>query len=399
MERIRNMGLKKALFTMTFINLFIATLLSVLSFWVCLKLNTEISSHTVEVRITEGNLAVMERGEGAPPPTEIAGEILAVLQIALPVVYFVMAMMLTASLFYRLKLKEPLEILTRGASRIINNDLDFQVEARGEDELGELCAAFETMRRSLLKNNRELWRQAEERRRLNAAFSHDLRNPVTVLKGSAKMARQCLEQSIRESNGAGKAVSEMDTAESTLPVTELLMEHLVRIEDYTDRIRHYVEIMGSVAGLEEVGAERKPVEWNGLAQELKDAIGFIASGSGVGVTFEKLGRGGTICLDKNILFQIAENLVSNGLRFAKREVKVRLVLSEGEVSLEVADDGEGFPEKLLKNGVKPFQKGAEDSGHFGMGLYICALLCRKHGGSLTLENGETGARVRALLRL
>ena len=69
------------------------------------------------------------------------------------------------------------------------------------------------------------------------------------------------------------------------------------------------------------------------------------------------------------------------------------------MSLEVADDGEGFPERLLKNGVKPFQKGVEDSDHFGMGLYICDLLCRKHGGSLTPENGQTGAKVCAVLRI
>ena len=52
------------------------------------------------------------------------------------------------------------------------------------------CAAFETMREELLLTNQELWRQAEERRRLNAAFAHDLRNPVTVLKGTVKQLRQ-----------------------------------------------------------------------------------------------------------------------------------------------------------------------------------------------------------------
>lgn len=61
-----------------------------------------------------------------------------------------------------------------------------------DDELGQLCAAFETMRKELLKSNQELWRQAEERKRLNAVSSHDLRNPITVLKGTVKLLRQAL---------------------------------------------------------------------------------------------------------------------------------------------------------------------------------------------------------------
>lgn len=402
MEWIRRMRLKKALFTMTFINLILATLLSVLSFWICLELSTKVSSHMVEIRINDDNLAVKETNlavketeKEVSPRAAMAGNILSALQIVLPVAYFVTAMMITASLFYRLKLKEPLELLARGASRIMENDLDFQVETRTEDELGELCIAFETMRRSLLNNNRELWRQAEERKRLNAAFSHDLRNPVTVIKGSVKMARRCLEQPVVQRDEAGKSVS----VKQDFPDTELLRENLARIEDYTDRIRRYVEVMGSVGKLEEVQAERAPAAWSTLAGELENAISFIVAGSGIRFVFERFGSGGTICVDKNMLFQIAENLISNGLRFAKRQITVRLFLSEEELSLEVADDGEGFPERLLKNGVKPFQKGVEDSDHFGMGLYICDLLCRKHGGSLTLENGQTGAKVCAVLRI
>ena len=46
------------------------------------------------------------------------------------------------------------------------------------------------MRAELLRSDQELWEQAEERKRLNAAFSHDLRNPVTVLKGTVKLLKE-----------------------------------------------------------------------------------------------------------------------------------------------------------------------------------------------------------------
>ena len=89
---------------------------------------------------------------------------------------------------------------------------------------------------------------------------------------------------------------------------------------------------------------------------------------------------------------------ANALRFARQHVSVTLSVTERCLVLEVTDDGGGFPEKLLKNQIRPFQKGVEDASHFGMGLYICKLLCEKHGGTVEIENiPRGGACVRAIL--
>lgn len=66
------------------------------------------------------------------------------------------------------------------------NNRVFQKKVDKEDELGKLCASFEKMRQALQESNDEMWRQMEERNRLNAAFSHDLRTPLTVLKGQSE---------------------------------------------------------------------------------------------------------------------------------------------------------------------------------------------------------------------
>lgn len=65
-------------------------------------------------------------------------------------------------------------------------------------------AAFEKMRGQLQRNHQELWRQGEERRRLNAAFSHDLRNPVTVLKGSIRVMEKVLQGDRLGTGGVGR---------------------------------------------------------------------------------------------------------------------------------------------------------------------------------------------------
>lgn len=380
MEWIKRMSLKKSLFTIALINITAALILSALSFWGCMKLSSFIAPQGVvlDVHYYSNPATITEASAQAADTVKIAN-IIAVFQIALPVLICISALISTASMFYRIKLKEPLLILTKGASRIIDNDLDFTVEAKSQDELGQLCTAFETMRKALLDNNRRLWRQTEERKRLNAAFAHNLRNPVTVLKGSSKLARKGIE------NGT------MDTAQ--------LAGNLALIENYTGRIESYIETMSSIQKLEEIPLARESVVWNTLISELKNTIQLIASDSDTQLQFESAAYPHAVLIDKSILFQIAENLVSNALRFANQRIRVSCSVNGTMLELSVSDDGCGFPDILIKNGIRPFQKGSEDTEHFGIGLYTSKLLAERHGGGITIKNNPTGASVSAALKI
>ena len=369
MEWIKHMSLKKSLFTMALISIAIATLLSGVSIWALAEIRTQIYSQGMEITFDGSNPITNNVNPSSQGDHLVA--LFSALQIILPIIFFVIALLATVFLFYRWKLKVPLEILMDGANHIIDNDLNFSIEAQSTDELGQLCTAFETMRQTLMKNNRELWRQAEERKRLNAAFSHDLRNPVTVLKGSAKMARQCAE------SGAERSTQ--------------LIENIVRIETYTGRIERYVEAMSSAGRLEQIQLEKAFTDPQSLARELENSIRLVAADGDKQLSFTSAVTAGKILLDKNVLFQITENLVSNAIRFAKQTISVNLSLSGDMLILEVVDDGTGFPAGLLKNGIQPFQKGSEEAEHFGMGLYICDLLCKKHGGNIKIQNCQQGA--------
>ncbi len=390
MEWLKKMPLKRALFTLTLMFLLAATILSVLAFTGCGYLCAALGPYSIYIVIPTDAPPVWV---DAPAPslwTTIAVFLLSALQIVLPVLFFVAAPLFTASLFYRWKLKEPLEVLTDGAEHIMKNDLDFTLTASSQDELGQLCNAFETMRRSLLFNNRQLWRQAEEQKRLNAAFSHDLRNPVTVLKGSAKLAKQAVTGG-RTDSGA-------------------LWEHVSRMEEYTDRIARYVETMSSVQRLEQLQPQKSAVGFKALSALLEQSLLFAAQDSGkrllfsatdktltpsktdrdAALTLSTADQDTTLMLDKSMLLQIAENLTANAFRFAGQTVMVELSLQADTLTLTVEDDGGGFGPEFLKNGIQPFHKGTEETGHFGMGLYICSLLCQKHGGTLRIGNGRTG---------
>ncbi len=278
------------------------------------------------------------------------------IQIASIAVLPVAGLGLAGVLFYQLKLKGPISVLQMGTERIRDHDLDFTIPEVSKDELGQVCAAFETMRAELLRSNQELWRQAEERKRLNAAFAHDLRNPITVLKGTVKLLRR----------GAGDE------------------QALDRLEVYTRRIEQYVEAMSGVQRLEQLSVEPRPVSLSQLGNELKETARLLAPALSLYCRFPEEGW---VNLDHGLFLTVAENLIANTVRFSRSKLELTLETDSGFLTLTAADDGPGFPQELIQNGPKPFGKRDGDAAHFGMGLYTCKLLCQKHGGDLRLQNG------------
>ena len=360
MERLNHMSLRRAFFLLTACGLLAAVALAALLWAGYLAVLSQYPSGGVMIE-TSGAVTPL------PEPTPEQRRLLTALGVVPLVgcVLFPAAGLGTAgALFYRWKLKEPIRVLLEGTRRIQAHDLDFHIPAVSADELGQTCAAFERMRLELLKTNRELWRQAEERKRLNAAFAHDLRNPVTVLKGSVKLLRQ--DPSDRQA--------------------------LDRLEIYTIRVEEYVEAMGSIQRLEQMPVRTADVPLTVLCSELEETARLFAPALDVSVSAPDAG---TAQIDHGIFLTVAENLIGNAARFTQRRLEIRLALEKEFLLLSVADDGPGFPPELLKNGPKPFEKLEENAEHFGMGLYSSGLLCRKHGGALCLKNPPAGGAAAA----
>lgn len=144
--------------------------------------------------------------------------------VATPI-YSAFCIIAAALLFYRNRLKKPLAELRTASEKIANNDLDFSIDYDNNDELGQLCASFEIMRTTLADNFSKMWRQVEERKALNAAFAHDLRTPLTVLKGYNEMLQASENPQTQETAAImGKHISRMESYVSS-------MSNLRRMED------------------------------------------------------------------------------------------------------------------------------------------------------------------------
>lgn len=416
-EWIKNMGMKKSFVLLSALAMAAALLLIGMVFAVGANITKNYPRGGIVIS-SEGMMTELE------VPTQEQENILRVVgwaEILACIVLPVGCLGVASLLFYRWKLREPIAVLRSGTERIRAHDLAFTIPEVSSDELGQLCAAFETMRAELLKTNQELWRQAEERKRLNAAFSHDLRNPVMVLKGTVKLLRQGVEDA----------------------------HALERLETYVLRLERYVEAMSGIQRLEQMPVQKREVRWDVLRREVEDTAGLLAvqgeqgkfhapqeNAAGDQVSQEKMdedakmpvssrkikivvcdemvGEDGkadlvlaeSVTLDHGLFLTVAENLIGNAARYARSRIDIGLRVCRSDkdgaiyLTLSVRDDGAGYPAQLLLSGPKPFGKLEENAEHFGMGLYTSQMLCARHRGTLLLENAANGgARATAVIEI
>lgn len=287
-----------------------------------------------------------------------------------PHMAYIFSTFFASLVYYRVKLKKPLHILRNAAKRISEDDFNFIISYEKEDELGELCESFEIMRSCLEDNSREIWRQMEERKRLNASFSHDLRTPLTVLEGHLDILQKY------ELTGA---LSKEEVGE-IYSVMEMQLKRLIR----------YVSSMSELQRLEDIPISPKKIKTEELTKALKNIADIICASKNLSFINEI--KEDYVRVDMEIVLQVCENLFANAIRYAKSEVVIVCRKKKQYLIISIDDDGKGFDAKAIRIATDPFYttENKSQGEHFGLGLNICKILCQRHGGNITLKNQENG---------
>ncbi|HBH2558126.1 TPA: sensor histidine kinase [Clostridioides difficile] len=375
MDKINNMSLKKVFFVLTLSSLIIASILTTFSYILLNSLYNYIQDKYLKTPINTGFITIVQNNVNQfSDYDKTLLNIINILQLVLPLIFFIGLLLLADIIFYKVKLKTPIEILNKGAMEISNNNLDFCLEYNNNDELGNLCNAFEKMRSELNKNNIKMWTMINDRKQLNAAFSHDLRNPLTVLKGYSNYLTKYIP--------TGKL-----SDEKILSTTQLMSEHINRIE-------YYVENMSNAQRLEDLVVSKSMSNINKFIKNLDENISIIAKQEGKSFTLKSQINNVNLLFDENIILRVVENIISNAFRYARNNVSILIYIEQELLTFVIEDDGIGFSKESLKSALRPFYRDKtlnESNAHFGMGLYISKILCEKHGGSISIENNLTNS--------
>lgn len=384
-DKIRSLSLKKALLAVSLILLGITGICSAAVIWTASGLRQKlleqrpliVTAYTVEeAQDGQRGVKIIPEEYGYGP---LSGNRLffywtaTALMVVLPVGCMAAGSAVVAAVYYRLKLKAPLGALREGMEHISREDLDFRLGYTSEDELGRLCGAFEQMRSALEESSRRTWEMLQERKALTASVSHDVRTPVTVIKGYADYLERALVRDVLTE----------ETLETTL---RAVREAAERLERYADCVNHIQKIEDT-----ELRAEAFDVK------EFTDCrvreFRLLAHRQGLQVCVQVDVTSARMVSDRELLTKILENMFSNALRYAEKRIGLCVVEQEDSVLFSIRDDGRGFTREELDGAASLFYHSPVNGGTFGIGLSICKILCARLGGTLRLGNHPKGGAV------
>ncbi|MBS6195537.1 MAG: HAMP domain-containing histidine kinase [Clostridiales bacterium] len=290
--------------------------------------------------------------------------------VILPVLYMIAASVLVAKLYYKLKLQKPLESLRKGMDHISRQDLDFQIPYISEDELGKLCTTFEKMKNEIYQSNCGMWELLQERKALTASISHDLRTPITVLKGYLEYL--------------DKAVKKERLTEESLQTTVSNMTAAV------NRLERYVDCVKDIQKIEEITIKKEVCNFKDFTAKMTEEFSILANQHKKQLEIQDYGEVRSVETDPDMLSKIMENIFDNALRFSVDKIVLTIDETKEEILFIVEDDGAGFTPEELRTAVSAFYSSDVNGGNFGIGLTICKILCEKLGGALGLDNSSHG---------
>lgn len=282
--------------------------------------------------------------------------------------------------FYKNKLKTPLQELKDASQMITDNELDFHVSYENKDEMGTLCKEFEMMRSALADNNRKMWRMIDDEKALRNAIAHDIRSPLSILRGYQEM------------------LLEFVSAESikTEDVIDILQTGMYQI----DRIEHFTENMRKMSHLEQRELQCSEIELSELAKKIEAEAAMLSKKESKLCKVERVQEQNIVKVDEELVMEVTDNLLENAVRYAQKSIALQIKKKDGFLIISVEDDGIGFVDTEEKVTEPFYHKNPQDDlKHFGLGMYISRIFCEKHGGNLKIYNArQGGAHVEALFK-
>lgn len=390
MEKIKNLSLKKTIILYSVISLTIAFLLSGFTVHFVKNMQREIWEKYInyedyadlfnqygkkyEIEIARPNQSQMKRLDYHLSETCDFLETYSVL------IFSVIGSVAAVFLFYKNKLKTPLQELKDASQMIADNELDFHVSYENKDEMGTLCKEFEIMRSALADNNRKMWRMIDDEKALRSAIAHDIRSPLSILRGYQEMLLEFVP----------------DENIKTEDIMEILHTGMYQI----DRIEHFTENMRRMSYLEQRELQCSEIKLSELAKKIETEAVMLSKRESKLCRVEITQEQTVIKVDEELVLEVADNLLENAVRYAEKSIAVQIWKKDGFLIISVEDDGTGFVDTEEKVTEPFYHKNPQDDlKHFGLGMYISRIFCEKHGGNLRIYNaGQGGAHVEAFFK-
>lgn len=304
------------------------------------------------------------------------------------VVSVAIAIISSTAVVFRLSstLLSPLDNLKQAADKISSGNLDFEILTSKYEELNELCTAFEAMRKRLQEMDLIQREYEEERNLLVANISHDLRTPITSIKGYAQ--------------GIIEGIA--DTPEKRNKYITTIYQKAEILEELAASMNEY-----SQYEMKRVQYDLNPRDIAAFIRNFTDECRLDLESDGIALICKIPDKEFIVMLDAVKMRRVLSNIVGNAVKYKNIDsstLQISLENMQGGVCITVADNGMGISVDDIKRVFDSHFRGdpsrtSQAKGQ-GLGLSIAKQIVEAHKGKIWITSkAEEGTSVYVYLPL
>ena len=263
----------------------------------------------------------------------------------------------------------PLVKLKKATQNIKEGNLDFVLDVEGKDEFSELCQDFEEMRRRLKESTEEKSLIEKENRELISNISHDLKTPITAVKGYVEGIM----------DGVADTPEKMDRYVRTIYNKTNEMDHLI------NELTFYSKI----------DTNRIPYTFNKLNvedyfEDCSEEVGLELETRGIELVYANyVEKDVMVIADGEQIRRVIHNIISNAIKYMDKPkgiIQIRIKDVGDFIQIEIEDNGTGIGPKDLPYIFDRFYRTDvsrnSSKGGSGIGLSIVKKILEDHGGKV-----------------
>jgi signal transduction histidine kinase len=258
----------------------------------------------------------------------------------------------------------PMNNLIDAARRIESGDYSARVPEWGSQDIRSVARAFNSMSARLKTID-------EQRRNFMADVTHELRTPLSVIRGQAEAI-----------------------ADGVYPADE---SHLAPILDAAQTLDRLVDDLKTLVETDSgnLVLHKEPTDFGALVRDLVESFRPQAETKGISLTSEAPDNPPLQLVDPARMRQVIGNLLSNAIRHTPQGGSVKTTVDGSTIT--VSDNGEGIAPELRARVFDRFAKGTSSTGS-GLGLSIARDIVVAHGGTIEIDStAGTGTAVKVTL--
>ena len=268
----------------------------------------------------------------------------------------------------------PLKALQEGTERIRDGNLNEDVEVASNDEIGQVCQSFNEMRVKLKESVDDRMKQEQENRELITNISHDLKTPITAIKGYVEGIM----------DGVADTPEKMDRYIRTIYNKTNEMDALI------NELSLYTQIDNNSIPY---NFEKLKVE--NYFHDCMEDISIDMEQASVELSYEnECPADAKIVADPEQLRRVINNIVTNAVKYNKKRVRTVQIqvkpYDDEQIYIGIRDNGEGIKEEDLPNIFKRMYRTDasrnSQTGGRGLGLAIARKIVEEHGGRIWAES-------------